>query len=395
MKTEWRNNVLTIFLEERIDSSNAPHTEEEILKALSVYPEAAIVIDADQCVYISSAGLRILLHLQKEKKEKISLRNVNPDVYGILEVTGFTEIFDVRKKLREVSVEGCAVIGRGASGTVYRLGEDQILKLYSSSRTQEEIEHERSLARDAVINGIPSVITYDMVRCGESYGIVFEMLHSDTLGHALTRAPEKTEKYLSQYVDFVKTLHEVPLKSGVFPNLKSVLHEKVPPLTRCCTAEDLNLLHRLIDSIPDRNSLVHGDLHPGNIMLQGEEFLLIDLPDASVGSKVWDLVGLFRDLIIGPRQIPDIVEQSMGIPADRIVSIGRAFFMQYFGVNSEEALQPYFSMIMPLFALNSVLTSGDPSDPAHMVPTEIVKKMMREAITPNEAQIQQTLQMLS
>ena len=395
MKTEYKNSILTIFLEGRIDSANAQQTETEITEALRNFPEASLVIDTEMLTYISSAGLRVLLRLQKEKKEKISLRNVTPEVYGILEVTGFTEMFDVRKKLREISVEGCEVIGQGASGTVYRLGEDQILKLYSSSQTLEEIEHERSLAREAVINGIPSVITYDVVRCDERYGIVFELLHSDTLGHAFSRASEKEEEYLVKYVDFVKNLHEIPLKSGVFPNLKSVLHEKVPPLARCCTAEDLNLLHSLIDSIPDRNSLVHGDLHPGNIMLQGEEFLLIDLPDASVGSKVWDLVGLFRDLIIGPRQIPDIVEQSMGIPADRIVSIGRAFFMQYFGVNSAEALQPYFGMIMPLFALNSVLTSGDPSDPAHMVPTEIVKKMMRKAITPNEAQIRQTFQMLS
>ena len=32
-------------------------------------------------------------------------------------MTGFTDLLDVKKKLREFSVEGCKVIGRGAIGT--------------------------------------------------------------------------------------------------------------------------------------------------------------------------------------------------------------------------------------------------------------------------------------
>ena len=395
MKTELENNTLTIVLEGRIESVNAQQIEEQLNDALRTAPDAAITIDAGDLTYIASAGLRVLLRLQHKTPEKIRILNVRPEVYEIFEITGFTELFTVRKKLREVSVDGCEVIGRGASGTVYRLDEDKILKLYQPFRTQEEIEQEGILAREAVISGIPSVITYDMVHCGDSYGIVFEMLHSDTLGSAFTHAPERTEEYVGRYVDFFRQLHEIPIKPGVFPSLKTVLHEKVPALSSCCSDEELALLHSLIDSIPDRDTLVHGDLHPGNIMLQGEEFLLIDLPDVTVGSKVWDLIALFRDLIIGPRNIPDVIEQSTGIPADRVRSIGRSFFMKYFEVNDEASLQPYFGMLMPLFALNSVLTSGDPTDPGHFVPTEIVKKMLREAITPNEEMIRQTLQTLS
>ena len=395
MKTELENNILTIVLDERIDSVNDRQTEAELNAALDAAPNAALVLDAAALTYISSAGLRVLLRLHRKTPRKIRILNVRPEVYDIFEVTGFTELFDVRKKLREVSVDGCAVIGRGASGTVYRLEEDKILKLYHPFRTREEIEKERLLAREAVISGIPSVITYDMVHCGDSYGIVFEMLHSDTLGSAFTHAPERTEEYVGRYVDFVRQLHEIPLRSGVFPKLKTVLHEKVPALSSCCSGEELALLHSLIDSIPDRDTLVHGDLHPGNIMLQGEEFLLIDLPDVTVGGKVWDLIALFRDLIIGPRNIPDVIEQSTGIPVDRVRGIGRSFFMKYFGVSDESSLQPYFGMLMPLFALNSVLTSGNPSDPGHFVPAEIVKKMLREAITPNEEMIRQALQTLS
>ena len=34
--------------------------------------------------------------------------------------------------IKEISVEGCEVIGKGGQGTIYRLDEETIVKLYSS-----------------------------------------------------------------------------------------------------------------------------------------------------------------------------------------------------------------------------------------------------------------------
>lgn len=56
----------------------------------------AIVLDTTDLDYISSAGLRTLLIMQKECPEtKMQLQNVNPQVMDILEQTGFTTILDV------------------------------------------------------------------------------------------------------------------------------------------------------------------------------------------------------------------------------------------------------------------------------------------------------------
>ena len=65
-----------------------------------------IVLDAENLVYISSAGLRVLIKLRKMAGAPLKIINVSQDVFSILEVTGFIELFDVKKKLREVSVEG-------------------------------------------------------------------------------------------------------------------------------------------------------------------------------------------------------------------------------------------------------------------------------------------------
>ena len=101
-----------------IRSDNAAEMETEIRKAAAEHPRLPLVIDARGITYISSSGLRVLLALQKELPKAPVIRNVTPEVYDIFEVTGFNTLMDIRKKMREISVDNCREIGRGAIGTV-------------------------------------------------------------------------------------------------------------------------------------------------------------------------------------------------------------------------------------------------------------------------------------
>ena len=78
MKTNIENNILTIRLEGRIDSTNAPAVEADILQALNDNPGTALTIDADKLEYISSAGLRVLMKLRKQIGKPLSVVNVSP-----------------------------------------------------------------------------------------------------------------------------------------------------------------------------------------------------------------------------------------------------------------------------------------------------------------------------
>ena len=185
-------NDNTIKINGKIDSNNAAEFEKQLLSAAGEnYGD--ITLDAGELEYISSAGLRVLLKLKKGTKGKVSIINVSPDVYDIFGVTGFDNILEVKKAIREIDVKGCEIIGQGGNGTVYRLDADTIVKVYRPIVRLEQIEREREFAKNALVNGVPCVIAYDVVKCGDSYGIVFEMLKSDTLGHAMSREPEKFE----------------------------------------------------------------------------------------------------------------------------------------------------------------------------------------------------------
>jgi anti-anti-sigma factor len=66
MNTSWENEKITIGLEGRIDSGNASDVENEISNVLKDKEPSAVILDAEELDYISSAGLRVILRLRKK-----------------------------------------------------------------------------------------------------------------------------------------------------------------------------------------------------------------------------------------------------------------------------------------------------------------------------------------
>jgi uncharacterized protein (TIGR02172 family) len=368
----------------KIDSTNAPEFEKEIMATLPTE------IDAAELEYISSAGLRVLMKLRKAVGD-VTVCNVSPEVYEIFDVTGFTSILTVKKALREISVEGCELIGEGGNGAVYRLDEDKIVKVYKAKIDVlglEEINREREYARTAFMNGIPSVIAYDMVKVGDSYGVVFEMLNSDTLGHAMRDNPEKLSEYTDQYVELAKKLHTTELPEGSVERTQAVYHRNIANLTEWCSDEEIALMHSIVDAIPEANTVIHNDFHPGNIMINDGELVLIDMPMISQGPPICDLVATYRDMIVAPSgEQAKHIERSVGMPAEMCLKVGNLFFMKYTGITEPEQLKAYYQKLGLLFAFNTVMICGAGASKARELAPLLMDKLLRGVVIPNEQTI--------
>ena len=219
MTFEQTNQGFVIGLEGRVDSNNAAEVEKEIFAQLEGKEHLPIVIDAEKLEYISSAGLRVILHMRKINSD-LCITNANSAVYEILEMTGFTEMMKVGKAYRVVSVEGCEEIGRGANGTIYRIDQDNVVKVYNYPDALDDIQHEREVAKLALILGIPTAISYDVVRVGDSYGSVFELLNASSFSKILSTQPEKMDWCVDEYVEMLKRIHNTLVPEGKLPDLK-------------------------------------------------------------------------------------------------------------------------------------------------------------------------------
>lgn len=88
---------LMVLVKGRLDTLTSPQLESELEP--SIAKSKSLVLDLTDVDYLSSAGLRLLLTLQKRfKKEGGSfvLRNIQPGVMEILRMTGFLKILSIQ-----------------------------------------------------------------------------------------------------------------------------------------------------------------------------------------------------------------------------------------------------------------------------------------------------------
>ncbi|WP_191397403.1 STAS domain-containing protein [Flavonifractor sp. An306] len=87
---------LTIALEGRLDTSTAPELEAELNASLDGVKQ--LVLDMEQLLYLSSAGLRVVLAAQKRmnKQGHMTVPHVCPDIMEVFEITGFVDILDIQ-----------------------------------------------------------------------------------------------------------------------------------------------------------------------------------------------------------------------------------------------------------------------------------------------------------
>ena len=112
IKSNLKDDVLHIILEGQIDSTNAPEVEKDLFGLIPSSGFNRIELDCEKLEYVTSAGLRVILALWK-RFPSLALIDVIPAVYEILEMTGFSQMMEVHKVLRRISVDGCPIIGEG------------------------------------------------------------------------------------------------------------------------------------------------------------------------------------------------------------------------------------------------------------------------------------------
>ena len=285
-----------IKLTGRIDSNNAAEVENSIMAELGDNKDVAVVLNASALEYISSAGLRVILRIKKNFSD-IRITDVNSEVYEILDMTGFTEMMTVEKAYRVVSVEGCEEIGRGANGTIYRIDRDNVVKVYNNADALADIQHEREVARLALILGIPTAISYDVVRVGESYGSVFELLNARSFAKILSQEPERIDWCVDEYVKMLKKIHGTEVPAGKLPDMKETALSWAKFVKEYLPEEAGAKLVSLVEAVPHDDHMIHGDYHTKNLELQNDEVLLIDMDTLAVGHPIFELASMFNAFI--------------------------------------------------------------------------------------------------
>ena len=91
-----QGDALVIALEGRLDTSTAPELEAELNASLDGVTD--LTLDLARLLYLSSAGLRVILGAQKRmnKQGSMTVTHVCEEIMEVFEITGFVDILDIK-----------------------------------------------------------------------------------------------------------------------------------------------------------------------------------------------------------------------------------------------------------------------------------------------------------
>jgi len=246
-------------------------------------------------------------------------------------------------KFRYVSVKKCKQIGAGSHGRVYKLNDEQIIKVYTDGSSLEDIEKERFQGKMFFLNGIQSAITFDTVITEYGFGIVFELAGSKTLGKYVSEHPDQFEECAEKFADLLYNMHHLEADTAAIPAIKEKYRADFQAIkAKYFHAEDVKTLIRILDAIPDGNGYIHGDYHPQNAMINEKgELLLIDMADISYGNGLFDVGGSYLSMVFAAKVMKKKLIDFVGLQPEASQRFWRIFLSKYFKTENTAKLNEY------------------------------------------------------
>ena len=244
------------------------------------------------------------------------------------------------KKYREVSIDGCKLIGRGAKGDVYRYDDDLVIKVFNQNNTYHDVEREIAMSRRAFILGIPTAISFGIVSVGDRYGAMYELVDSETISSCIARAPGQVDVYAKGMADLARLIHSITSdEDDGFPDARDRLQEYVSGGVACEDEALAEKCLKLIDGLPQTNTLIHGDFHTGNVFLQKGEPLLIDMDRVARGHPIIEISDLYYFYVVLGEDDPSVVEKFMGFSYDAARQFFHSFLRRYLRTEDENSIR--------------------------------------------------------
>jgi len=372
---------MTVALTGRLDAATAPVLGELVDRQLEGVAE--LILDFDGLDYVSSAGLRVILTAQKKMSaahKKMALKNVSPDIVGVFEMTGFDSILTYEKKLRRLSIAGLEMIAKGANGECYKVDDETVLKLYYDYIDEASAAKEKTLAKKAFVAGVPTAISYDVVACGNRKGVLYEMLKADTLSKYIEKNVHRLDAVVEMYVGLCKQIHAIAGDPDIFPDAVVLGCGYVDACDLFNDGQRTAIKDRLLRA-ERANTLIHWDLHPGNIMMQGDSPCLIDMGDMAIGTPYFDVAQIKQVLYYYAGM--GLCNKIIGLDDALALRVWQKFVEVYFGRQTPGAFAVIDENINFHRAIKNVFLylSGSGGEAMRALRKDIIFQMLPKKIT--------------
>ena len=257
--------------------------------------------------------------------------------------------------------------GEGGTALSYSHKDGKTLaKLFMKGMGAETAEREFMVNKIVYEMGIPTPKPLRLVTDGTRFGAEYELIpNKRSFARILSQEPEQLESLSLRFAAMAQEIHRTPVDTTRLPSMKNLIREQIVRYKEI--PEDVReKALQFLEAVPDSPTCLHGDLHIGNVITDGERTLWIDVGDFAYGVPEWDLGMLYyaSNYMSEPRAL-----SIFHLPIEVLKQHWAVFAKAYYGTTNQEELRKKEQALFPFFAVKMLLViskihngQGAPSD---------------------------------
>ena len=262
---------------------------------------------------------------------------------------------------KQIDLNDYVQTGEGGTALTYNHKDGKTLaKLFMPSVTADNAIREFRISQIVYESGLPTPKPIRLVTDGERFGAEYELIqHKRSFTRIISQEPDKLEPLSERFAVLAKQIHQTPADTTRLPDMKELVMQWIDKISNL-TDELRARINRFMNTVPSTPTCLHGDLHIGNIITDGQRDLWIDVGDFAYGVPEWDLGMMYYSANFLSAERADNI---FHLDNATLRAHWAAFAKAYYGTDSQEALdaevqklQPFVFLKMTFFV--SKLTDG-------------------------------------
>jgi uncharacterized protein (TIGR02172 family) len=250
--------------------------------------------------------------------------------------------------VQRINLDDYIQTGEGGTALTYNHKNGKTLaKLFMSSVAANNAAREFHINQVVYESGLPTPKPIRLITDGERFGAEYELISPKrSFTRIISQEPDQLVPLSERFARLARKIHETPADTKRLPDMKELVGEWIDKFENLPDAYK-ERFHRFLDTVPSTPTCLHGDLHIGNIITDGQRDLWIDVGDFAYGVPQWDQCMMyFSSHFLSPDRADNIFH----LDNDSLKAHWNAFAPVYYGTESKEVLEAEVRKLYPFIA---------------------------------------------
>ena len=247
--------------------------------------------------------------------------------------------------VQKINLEDYFQTGEGGTALTYNHKNGKTLaKLFMPSVAADNAMREFRINQVVYESGLPTPKPIRLITDGTRFGAEYELISPKrSFTRIISQEPDKLVPLSERFAVLAKQIHQTPADTERLPDMKELVMQWIDKISNL--PDDIRArISRFMDTVPSTPTCLHGDLHIGNIITDGQRDLWIDVGDFAYGVPEWDLGMMYYSSNFLSAERADNI---FHLDTDTLKAHWTAFAKAYYGTDSQEVLDAEVQKLQP------------------------------------------------